>query len=177
MTSYRSPKRDIVRPDISIGWGIKQGAIGGLIAGIVLAMFDMIVTAIMMGLPAFFMPLRMIGAIALGSEALDPSYSLITAGIAGLIVHVILAILYGGVFGALVAGARHTALNTTTGLLVGASLFGLLLWLVNFYVIAPALFPWFTETSPVMQFLAHTFVFGTGLGIYLNRMERRNAPA
>lgn len=48
---------------------------------------------------------------------------------------------------------------------------GLPLWLVNFYIIAPAVFPWFTNANPVVQFLAHTFFFGTALGIYLERVR------
>lgn len=160
---------DKLHTDYSSGWGFKHGAIGGLLAGVVFALFEMIAAAVMMGMPAFFMPLRMIGAIALGPVALDPSYSLVAAGFAGLVVHMALSIFYGVIFGASVAAGRNTALNTTGGLLAAASVYGLLLWLVNFYVIAPALFPWFLESSPLIQFIAHTFLYGTVLGIYLDR--------
>ncbi len=52
----------------------------------------------------------------------------------------------------------------------------LLLWLVNFYVVAPVLFPWFLMANPVVQFLAHTFFFGTVLGLSLGaRLETRNS--
>lgn len=44
--------------------GLRQGAIAGIVAGIVFAAFEMIVSALVMGPAAFFMPLRMIGAIA-----------------------------------------------------------------------------------------------------------------
>ncbi|MFL5802367.1 MAG: hypothetical protein ACJ8CR_11600 [Roseiflexaceae bacterium] len=44
------------------------------------------------------MPLRIIGAIALGQQALEPSYALVTAALVGLVVHMTLSIIYGVVF-------------------------------------------------------------------------------
>jgi hypothetical protein len=40
----------------------------------------------------------MIGGIALGEQALDPSFSLLVAGAAGVAVHMVLSIVYGAVF-------------------------------------------------------------------------------
>jgi hypothetical protein len=40
----------------------------------------------------------MIGAIVLGPMALDPSYSLIGAATAGIVVHLILSLLFAGIF-------------------------------------------------------------------------------
>jgi ABC-type nitrate/sulfonate/bicarbonate transport system permease component len=145
-----------------MGWGLRQGAIAGIVAGVVFAAFEMLAAGFMMGAEAFFMPLRMIGAIALGPEALDPAYSLLTAATAGVIVHVILSVIYGIIFGEIA-----TVLRGSTAFIVAASVFGLALWLVNFYVIAPAAFPWFLDSSPLVQFIGHTFFFGTVLGIYL----------
>jgi hypothetical protein len=56
------------------------------------------------------------------------------------------------------------------GMLIGAAtVYGFLLWIVNFYVIAIGLglFPWFSMPNPVVQFLAHTFFFGTAFGLFL----------
>src|SRR5918994_2121346 len=89
--------------------GLGQGAIAGIVAGLVFAAFEMAASAFMMGVEAFFMPLRMIGAIVLGPEALDPGYPLLTASIAGVIVHLILAIVYGIVFGEIAAMLRGQA--------------------------------------------------------------------
>src|ERR687897_931242 len=79
--------------------GLGQGAIAGIVAGLVFAAFEMAASAFMMGVEAFFMPLRMIGAIVLGPEALDPGYSLLAAGVAGVMVHMMLSIIYGVIFG------------------------------------------------------------------------------
>ena len=154
------------------GWWVKQGALGGLIAGIVFAIFEMIMAAILKD--AFFGPLRMIGGIALGSEALQPSYALTTAVVVGIVVHMINSIVFGLIFGLIVAAVPALA-RTTTILVVAASVYGLLLWLVNFYLIAPiAGWNWFpTMTNPVVQFFAHTFFFGSVLGIYLDRLRAR----
>jgi hypothetical protein len=160
--------RTRAHPDV--GWWVKHGLIGGLIAGIIFALFEVIAAAVMMGPDAFFVPLRMIGAIVLGPQALEPSYPLIPAALAGTGVHVVLSLLFGLIFG--VIGAVVPALaRTTAGLIVAGSLFGLALWLVNFFVIAPvAGWTWFPErTDPIIQFLAHTFFFGTVLGIWVDR--------
>jgi uncharacterized membrane protein YagU involved in acid resistance len=152
-----------------IRWGLRHGAIAGIVAGIVFAAFEMVVSAFMMGAEAFFMPLRMIGAIALGTDALDPSYSLAAAGVTGVIVHMILAVIYGVIFGEIAAMLRGPV-----AFIGAASIFGFVLWLVNFYVIAPAAFPWFLDSSPLVQFIGHTFLFGSVLGYYLWESHQRS---
>ena len=52
---------------------VKHGLIGGVVAGTVFAMFEMIMAAILDGADAFFMPLRMIGGIALGAFDFNPA--------------------------------------------------------------------------------------------------------
>lgn len=146
-------------------WAV-AGLVAGLIAGIVFLVFEMVVAALVAG--GAFGPPRMIGAIALGQSALpgQPTVGLATALIAALIIHFILSAIYGTVFGAVAASVGF--LRSSSGALIAAaSVFGLLLWLVNFYVIAPILFPWFLMANPVVQFLAHTFFYGTALGLLL----------
>ncbi len=164
--------RDYIHTPVTprdIRWGLQQGAIAGVVAGLVFAAFEMTASALTMGTDAFFMPLRMIGAIALGPEALDPGYSLLTASVAGVVVHISLAIIYGLIFGEIATVLRGPAAFIGLG-----SLFGLVLWLVNFYLIAPIAFAWFQETSPVVQFVAHTFFFGAVLGWFLWKSHERS---
>ena len=150
----------VARSELS--WALGVGATGGIIAGIVFAVFEMLASAAMMGMGAFFMPLRMIGAILLGDGTLDPSYSIWAAGAAGMVVHVVLAMIYGIVFAVLLGGLRSAAWDVVLG---GA--YGFALWIVNFYLIAPLPFPWFLDANPVVQFIAHTFFFGTVLGWFV----------
>lgn len=145
------------------GW-VTWGAVLGVVAGVVFAMFEM-VAAWALG-DGFWMPLRMIGAIVLGDGALEASYSLAGAALAGAALHMMLSAVFGAVFGALAALAP--ALRASRSVLVGAaSLYGLALWLVNFYVLAPVAFEWFQDANPVVQFFAHTFFFGALLGAML----------
>ena len=147
---------------------IGRGAVAGVIAGLVFAAFEMVASAVMMGADAFFMPLRMIGAIVLGAGALDPGYSLLAAGFAGVVVHVALSIVYGIIFAAAISRWRRG--DASTVLL--ATVYGIALWLVNFYAIAPIAFPWFLESNPVVQFIAHAFFFGTVLGLVVAQRSR-----
>lgn len=152
------------------GRWLVQGAIGGVIAGLIFALFEMVMATVLMGAEAFFMPLRMIGAIALGAGALEPSYSLATAAIAGLVVHMILSPIFGVVF-ALLASLAPAARRMPGALIAAAGVYGLLLWIVNFFVIAPlAGWVWFPNgTNAVVQIIAHAAFFGAVLGLYLTR--------
>ncbi|MDP8905113.1 MAG: hypothetical protein M3N29_07340 [Chloroflexota bacterium] len=144
-----------------------------MVAGAIFAMFEMVMAAIQMGGEAFFMPLRMIGGIALGQQALSPETPLLVAGGAGLVVHMMLSAIYGA--GVALAAAIVPQLRAgTVALVAWASLAGFLLWMVNFYVVAPvAGWRWFPdETDPLIQFVAHTFLYGSVLGLYLDRFVR-----
>lgn len=157
----------------SLSSWLVRGALIGVVAGIVFAMFEMI-AAWAMG-DGFWMPLRMIGAIVLGEEALEGSYSLAGAATAGAVVHMALSALYGAVFGALLA--LVPVLRGSAGLLVAAgSLYGLALWLVNFYVVAPIAFEWFQDANAVVQFVAHVVFFGALLGGSFARVAPRAEP-
>lgn len=151
--------------------------IGGVVAGVVFAMFEMMMAAILNGSSAFFMPLRMIGAMVLGKDALSPDSSLFTAGITGAIVHMVLSAMFGIVFG--LAVALIPTLGRSTASLVGsASVYGLVIWIANFYVIAPiAGWDWFPqETNGTVQFFAHVIFFGSVLGVWLDRARALIQP-
>ncbi len=146
-------------------WAV-AGLVAGIVSGIIFAMFEMIVAAIMG--QGFFAPLRMIGAIGLGEGALppQPAIGLATVLPVALIIHMALSMMYGAGFG--IVASAIGALRENRALLVGAATAaGFALWIVNFYVIAPFAFPWFAMANPVVQFLAHTFFFGTALGLLL----------
>ncbi|MDP3748825.1 MAG: hypothetical protein Q8Q88_17440 [Phenylobacterium sp.] len=145
-------------------WAIRRGALAGVMAGVVFAIFEMVASAAMMGVAETAAPLRMIGAIALGPQALDPAYSLTAASLAGLAVHLVLSVIYGGAFAAIAGGLRPRP--AIVGL---ATAYGFALWLLNFYLIAPAAFPWFAAANAAVQFVAHTVFFGAVLGYYLWR--------
>ncbi|HEV8599015.1 MAG TPA: hypothetical protein VGQ69_06615 [Gemmatimonadales bacterium] len=135
-----------IRPD----W---RGAVSaGLIAGLVFMMLEMIMVPLFMGGSPWGPP-RMIAAILLGKQMLPPPDTF-DAGIlaAALLVHFSLSILYAVILAVLLAGRRRGA-----AIWIGAA-FGLVLYLVNFYVFT-ALFPWFAMARNWVSVFSHV-MFG-----------------
>lgn len=156
------------------GTWIRAGLIGGIIAGIAFAMFEMIMAVVLNGSEAFFMPLRMIGAIAVGKSALDPATSLVTAGGAGILVHMALSMMYGvGVAAVLALVPALSRTRTSTIAVASAAGFGL--WILNFFILAGVFgWTWFPDTQNVaVQFVAHTVMYGTVLGLVIDRLAFR----
>ena len=153
---------------------VRAGLIGGVIAGIVFAMFEMIMAVVLNGGDAFFMPLRMIGAIGVGKSALDPSTSLLTAGGAGIVIHMVLSMMYGVIVAGVIAKVGSLAQSMVSVVLV-ASVAGFALWILNFFILAGAFgWSWFPDGQNVaVQFVAHTMMFGTVLGLLLSRLAFR----
>lgn len=155
---------------IDVGAWLRYGIVGGVIAGITFAMFEMIMAAVLDGGDAFFMPLRMIGGIGLGEQALDPGRtSLLTAGGAGLVIHMILSMMYGVVVAAVLSLIPQLSASRAA-VLISASVAGFALWIVNFYVLAQVFgWTWFPNTNAAVQFVGHTFLYGSVLGLVLDR--------
>jgi uncharacterized membrane protein YagU involved in acid resistance len=167
---------------VPLGRVALHGIIGGLIAGAVFAMAAMVMAALLEGRASgFWVPLRMIGAIVLGEEALMSSYSLLKAGAAGMVLHMMLSAMFG--LGFALAVQMLPALRRPAVLIVAASGYGLLLWIANFQIIAPAAgWGWFPDMADQFWqgFVAHTFMFGTVLGVSLAAVrpwrESRGGP-
>jgi hypothetical protein len=158
---------------VDFGAWTRSGLTGGVIAGLTFAAFEMIIAALIAG--NFFGPLRMISATVLGPRALSPEVSLATASAVGVIVHMVYSIAAGAVIGLIIAAIGF--LNASkTAIVLSASVLGLLMWLINFYVIAPAVgWVWFPErASQLWQgFVAHTFLYGSILGWYLAAVRKQ----
>lgn len=155
---------------VDIGAWLRHGILGGIIAGITFAVFEMVMAVVLDGADAFFMPLRMIGGIGLGPQAMDPGTSLLTAGGAGLVIHMALSMVYGVVIVAALSLVPRLSASRTA-VLLSTSAAGFLLWVVNFHGVAPVFgWTWFpNNTNPVVQIVAHTVFFGTVLGVVLDR--------
>lgn len=134
----------------------------GFLAGLVFVGFEIVVAVVTGSSP--FEPPQLMGSILLGEGSLAALATPAFVAMAGLTLHFLLSALYGGVFGAIVQAVRPIQGNRPLLVAAGA-VFGLLLWIVNFYLISPVLFPWFAMASPLVQFLAHTFFYGALLGL------------
>ena len=146
---------------------VGMGALAGVLAGLVFALFQVIMSAAGLGTPLSGL-IVMVEGVTFGSGSGSISAPAIAApeiAIAGL-THLVLSAIYGAVFGAV--ASKVGALRSNRIALIGAAtVFGLLIWIVNFFVIAPVAFPWFAQTNGVVQFIAHTLFYGAVLGLLL----------
>lgn len=129
----------------------------GVIAGIVFMMLEMLMVVLFMDQSPWGPP-RMMAAMVLGKEVLPPPANfdadiMMTA----MMIHLPLSIVYGLILGWIV----HR-LGNMSALTVGA-LFGLAIYFINFYLIAPTAFPWFTEAQNWISLVSH-LVYGFVLG-------------
>lgn len=112
----------------------------------------------------------MIAAMILGKGVLPPPATFDTGIVmAAMVVHFMLVIVYG-----LIAGWIVHRLNGVSALLIGA-VFGLALYFINFYLIAPAAFPWFTMAQNWVSILSH-LIYGVVLGAAYAAL-RKHKPA
>ena len=86
----------------------------------------------------------------------------------------VLSAICGAAFGTAAAFMPAIVRSASVAALAGAA-WGTLLWVVNFYVVAPiAGWVWFPQmTDPLMQFVAHAGFFGVPLGLYVAWALRR----
>jgi hypothetical protein len=155
---------------------LRAEAYAGLIAGFTFIGFQLVATAFLSGPATAPLPLRSISAMVLGPAALASSYSLLAVIITGLVIHLFLSSVFGVLFAVMamrIAHATEGELLATTGqLALAGTTFGTVLWLVNFYVVAPlAGWTWFPgNTHHVTAFLGHAFFFGCPLGWVFGRI-------
>jgi uncharacterized membrane protein YagU involved in acid resistance len=135
----------------------KAAVWAGLIAGAVFMMVEMLMVMFFMGQSPWGPP-RMIAAMIMGKGVLPPPGSF-DMGIVttAMMIHFALSVVYGLVFGWIVH--RLSGVNAT---LIGA-VFGLAIYFINFHLIAPVMFPWFTMAQNWVSVVAH-LIFGLALG-------------
>lgn len=150
---------------LSAGRLLWHGVIGGVVAGIFFALAATVL-ALLVGEP-FWGQIRLIAGIVLGGGVLAPDYPLVQAIVVGTLLHLALSALYGVIFVYLLA--RTGQLRSATGLLLFFGWdYGLMLWLVNYLVLAVLIFPPLTVPNQLwIGFVAHTFFYGTSLAAYL----------
>jgi hypothetical protein len=170
MVQKRATELTMVRTSVEFRYS--DVFLAGIIGGIVFALFEMVAGAALVGPQGWFMPLRMIGAIILGPPALDPRYSLSVAVLFGVTLHLLVSVVFAAIFAAFVSPTWSTGALTVAGII-----FGTVVWLVNFHLVAPlAGWTWFADRSePLVELLAHAFFYGCPVGWYLGRFSARIA--
>jgi uncharacterized membrane protein YagU involved in acid resistance len=127
-----------------------RGAVGGVLAGMVFAAVTMWFTDSTAGKAD--MPLRMISTIVKGDTAMAAGTTSVGLGV---LVHLVLSALFGMLFALAVPRLRS---NGTVAL--AGTLYGALLYVVNFLVLAPLAFTVFKMANQPFELFAH-IVFGT----------------
>ncbi len=153
-----------VNVNLGSGWAVRNGLVGGAVAGIVFAMAEMLAALIFNN--NFLGPLHMIAGVPLQTPPTKIDDT--TAIIVGILTHMAFSMVLGVIVAYIIASVP--ALQTPTATIIFASLVGFIIWPFDFYVLAPIInAPWFAEkTDPVQQFIWHTFAYGTVLGLYLS---------
>lgn len=129
----------------------------GVIAALVFMAVQMLM-AITVMVQSPWVPPRMIAAMVMGREVLAPPATFdIGIMMSAMMIHFPLSIIYGLLLGWIVH--RLSGINALS---VGV-FFGLAIYLLNFYLIAPAMFPWFVEMQNGLSLTSHV-IYGATLG-------------
>ena len=143
----------------------------GVIAGVVFMVLEMAMVRLVMG-ESPWAPPHMIAAMALGKDVLPPpdTYAPFSMKImtTAMLIHMALSVAYG-----LAVGWLVHRFDWAGGLLIGV-LFGIAIYIVNFYLIAPVLFPWFQMAQNWVSLVAHA-VFGAAAGMSYMALRKPKA--
>ena len=139
----------------------KAGAWAGVIAGLVFVMLEMGMVWMFQGQSPWGPP-HMIAAMALGKDVLPPAGTWapfdVKIMMTAMMIHLPLSIALG-----LIGAWLVHRFDWAGGLMIGAGL-GLAIYIVNFYAIAPAAFPWFEMGRNWIGAFSHV-MFGAVLGV------------
>ena len=145
------------------------GVLCGLVAGAAYLVVQTSLSVAMQG-GSPWAPVQRIAAMLLGDDAAPPAeFSFVTLGLA-LLIHFTLSIVYGRIVdwavdrGSLVQGASR-------GAAVGAALY-----LIDFWLLAPLLFPWFEQSSRLATPVDH-LLFGAVAGVSCVLIRRLRGSA
>lgn len=149
-----------------------NGIVGGIVAGTVFAVAQMVAAALR-GQP-FSTPLNSIAAIMLGPEVLSDGNLTPSVIAAAVVIHLALSAVYGIILAVLSMSVLAVG-TSPAGAVVTGMVFGLILWLVNIFLIAPLAFPWFSAENQAVQLVLHVLFFGAPLGLYFGRTLTHSA--
>ncbi len=141
----------------------------GLIAGLVFMMLEMVMVWLFMGQSPWGPP-RMMAAMVMGPEVLPPpaTFAMMPMMVA-MMIHFPVSVVYG-----LVIGWMVHRMDMGMAVLAGAA-FGLIaVYFVNFYLIAPAMFPWFVEARNWIGAFAHLMFGAVAAAAYIRLRKPRS---
>ncbi len=152
---------------------LKAILIGGLVASLVFAMWEMIVEALLPSGAGFFGPPIAIGATLVRDVqgAPNPLPFNLLGLVLGLAGHMMNSVILGGIFGLIVARRSLTA----PALIVAGMVWGILVYAVMWYVVVPAIDPVMLNLNALV-FLAGHVMWGAALGVLWSRFGTLERP-
>lgn len=141
---------------------IKSILIGGIVASIVMGMWQMVVEAILPDGAGFFGPLIAIGATVVRDlqGAGNPIPMDIVALVLGLAGHMMNSVILAAVFGLVVPRFVHG----TTALLIGGMVYGAAVFVGMWFVVVPLIDPLMHNVNGVVFLVGH-LMWGAALGL------------
>lgn len=148
-----------------IDW--KSTIYAGLIAGAAFIVLEMVMVWLFLG-QGFWGPPRMVAAMVLGRGVLPPPATFdFGIVVTGMVAHFGLSIIF-----AFILSVSFRNMKPGEAIAAGA-LFGLVVYLIDFYPIAEAFFPWFAGARNWVTVVSH-IVFGIVLALSYTRFTRHS---
>lgn len=142
-------------------------AVAGFVGGAVVMVMELFWSIVVLDISPWAAS-HLVAAMVMGPEVLSStSFSLSVVSVA-LVIHYVLGSIFGTVLAAVVA-PFHFDSSTALIMFIGA-LFGLLLYLFNFYGMV-RFFPWFGEMRNAVTLLSH-LLFGMTAALMYRQLER-----
>jgi hypothetical protein len=145
-------------PDI-VGLG---GAVAGLGGGLAMAIAGAIISASLDG--DIWVEAKQIATVVYGpSVAAAPGFA---AGpvIVGTLLHLIVAALFGTLFGIVTRRVLHLTSDFGTPLMAGL-IYGMLIWLVGYFIVLPLINPLLRNGTYAPSFIVQHLVYGAVTGL------------
>jgi hypothetical protein len=158
------------RPTADTGKLAREGVGYGVVAGILMGIVAIIGGAAS-GMATAVTPFRYAASIVMGEGAFEAGTG--TALLVGTLVHLVLALAFGAIYGLLHGRAGVETRTSYARQSVLGLLFGSALWIVNFQIIARIIWPQFLATNQLAMWALHAFAFGLPLALMLAAAERR----
>ncbi len=151
-------RRENTGARVDTGTWAGTGIIGGIVAGIAMAMVAMVWMAL--AGQGFWKPMDVIASILLGKSAIQAGFQVVPE-LLGMMIHLVLSAAFGLVFAFVVART-----SWSSGAIVGAALaYGLLLWIVNVVIIDTLFIPAGLSLAPTPLMVVVHLVYGLVLGL------------
>jgi hypothetical protein len=152
-------------PDV-MGLG---GAIAGLGGGVAMAIIAAILS-VSIGHDMWYQP-KVISSLVLGQQVLVDQGFAVGPVLVGTLIHLVVSTILGAIFGILTGRVLHLPSDFGVPLVAGL-VYGLMIWLVAYFVVVPGIAPRLLEVYPP-TFIIQNVVYGIVTGLLYGWLRPR----